>query len=113
WVTLLLPSRGDPLWWTPSSALRPLSLPADPRFPLFAERAGCRDAAEFNYVGMAHHLCFRSRDMGVITPRTESLENTPPRLLGDSRARAAGKHCGRPFIDTKLEGRIREALAAP
>jgi hypothetical protein len=28
-------------------------------------------------------------------------------------AKAAGKHCGRPFIDTKLEGRIRAALAAP
>jgi heme-degrading monooxygenase HmoA len=24
-----------------------------------------------------------------------------------------GKHCGRPFIDTKLEERIRQALAAP
>ena len=32
---------------------------------------------------------------------------------GIARAKADGKHCGRPFIDTKLEGRIREALAAP
>jgi DNA invertase Pin-like site-specific DNA recombinase len=32
---------------------------------------------------------------------------------GIARAEAAGKHCGRPFIDTKLEGRIRAALAAP
>jgi DNA invertase Pin-like site-specific DNA recombinase len=32
---------------------------------------------------------------------------------GISRAKAAGKHCGRPFIDTKLEGRFRAALAAP
>jgi DNA invertase Pin-like site-specific DNA recombinase len=32
---------------------------------------------------------------------------------GIARAKAAGKHCGRPFIDTKLEGRIRAALAAP
>ena len=32
---------------------------------------------------------------------------------GMARAKADGKHCGRPFIDTKLEGRIREALAAP
>jgi hypothetical protein len=30
-----------------------------------------------------------------------------------ARAKADGKHCGRPFIDTKLEGRIRVALAAP
>jgi DNA invertase Pin-like site-specific DNA recombinase len=30
-----------------------------------------------------------------------------------ARAKADGKHCGRPFIDTKLEGRIRDALAAP
>jgi DNA invertase Pin-like site-specific DNA recombinase len=30
---------------------------------------------------------------------------------GIARAKAAGKHCGRPFIDTKLEGRIRHALA--
>src|SRR4249920_3417937 len=32
---------------------------------------------------------------------------------GIARAKAGGKHCGRPFIDTKLEGRIRDALAAP
>ena len=32
---------------------------------------------------------------------------------GIARAKAEGKHCGRPFIDTKLEGRIREALATP
>ena len=32
---------------------------------------------------------------------------------GIARAKADGKHCGRPFIDTKLEGRIRDALAAP
>jgi DNA invertase Pin-like site-specific DNA recombinase len=32
---------------------------------------------------------------------------------GIARAKADGKHCGRPFIDTKLEERIREALAAP
>jgi DNA invertase Pin-like site-specific DNA recombinase len=32
---------------------------------------------------------------------------------GIARAKADGKHCGRPFIDTKLEDRIREALAAP
>ena len=32
---------------------------------------------------------------------------------GIARAKAGGKHCGRPFIDTKLEGRIRQALAAP
>ena len=32
---------------------------------------------------------------------------------GVARAKAAGKHCGRPWIDTKLEQRIREALAAP
>jgi DNA invertase Pin-like site-specific DNA recombinase len=32
---------------------------------------------------------------------------------GIARAKARGKHCGRPFIDTKLEGRIRDALAAP
>jgi DNA invertase Pin-like site-specific DNA recombinase len=32
---------------------------------------------------------------------------------GIARAKAAGKHCGRPFIDTKLEGHIRQALAAP
>jgi DNA invertase Pin-like site-specific DNA recombinase len=32
---------------------------------------------------------------------------------GIARAKAGGKHCGRPFIDTKLEGRIRAALAAP
>src|SRR3954464_15608371 len=32
---------------------------------------------------------------------------------GIARAKAAGKHCGRPFIDTKLEGRIRDALAVP
>src|SRR3954466_15519493 len=32
---------------------------------------------------------------------------------GIARAKAAGKHCGRPFIETKLEGRIRAALAAP
>src|SRR3954463_6731506 len=32
---------------------------------------------------------------------------------GIARAKAAGKHCGRPFIDTKLEGRIRNALATP
>ena len=31
---------------------------------------------------------------------------------GIARAKAGGKHCGRPFIDTKLEGRIRDALAA-
>src|SRR3954453_7488800 len=30
-----------------------------------------------------------------------------------ARAKASGTHCGRPFIDTKLEGRIRDALAAP
>ena len=30
-----------------------------------------------------------------------------------ARAKAEGKHCGRPFIDTKLQGRIRQALAAP
>src|SRR6185437_5875620 len=32
---------------------------------------------------------------------------------GIARAKAQGKHCGRPFIDTKLEDRIRQALAAP
>ena len=32
---------------------------------------------------------------------------------GIARAKAEGKHCGRPFIDTKLEGRIRQALSAP
>jgi DNA invertase Pin-like site-specific DNA recombinase len=32
---------------------------------------------------------------------------------GIARAKADGKHCGRPFIDTKLENRIRDALAAP
>ena len=32
---------------------------------------------------------------------------------GIARAKAGGKHCGRPIIDTKLEGRIRDALAAP
>ena len=32
---------------------------------------------------------------------------------GIARAKADGKHCGRPFIDTKLEGRIRDALTAP
>ena len=32
---------------------------------------------------------------------------------GIARAKADGKHCGRPFIDTKLEERIREALATP
>jgi DNA invertase Pin-like site-specific DNA recombinase len=32
---------------------------------------------------------------------------------GVARAKAAGTHCGRPFIDAKLEGRIRAALAAP
>jgi hypothetical protein len=32
---------------------------------------------------------------------------------GIARAKAAGKHCGRPFIDTNLEGRIHDALAAP
>ena len=32
---------------------------------------------------------------------------------GIARAKADGKHCGRPFIDTKLEERIRDALAAP
>jgi DNA invertase Pin-like site-specific DNA recombinase len=32
---------------------------------------------------------------------------------GIARAKAQGKHCGRPFIDTKLEDRIREALATP
>src|SRR6478735_8840216 len=32
---------------------------------------------------------------------------------GIARAKARGKHCGRPFIDTKLEGHIRDALAAP
>jgi DNA invertase Pin-like site-specific DNA recombinase len=32
---------------------------------------------------------------------------------GIARAKSAGKHCGRPFIDTQLEGRIRGALAAP
>jgi DNA invertase Pin-like site-specific DNA recombinase len=32
---------------------------------------------------------------------------------GIARAKAGGKHCGRPFIDPKLEGRIRDALAAP
>jgi DNA invertase Pin-like site-specific DNA recombinase len=32
---------------------------------------------------------------------------------GIARAKAEGKHCGRPFIDTKLEERIRHALAAP
>jgi DNA invertase Pin-like site-specific DNA recombinase len=32
---------------------------------------------------------------------------------GIARAKADGKHCGRPFIDTKLEGRIRDALATP
>ena len=32
---------------------------------------------------------------------------------GIARAKAGGKHCGRPFIDTKLEGRIRDALAVP
>ena len=32
---------------------------------------------------------------------------------GIARAKADGKHCGRPFIDTKLQGRIRDALAAP
>ena len=31
---------------------------------------------------------------------------------GIARAKAQGKHCGRPFIDTKLEKRIRQALAA-
>jgi hypothetical protein len=30
-----------------------------------------------------------------------------------ARDKAAGKHCGRPFIDTKLAGRIRAALAEP
>jgi DNA invertase Pin-like site-specific DNA recombinase len=35
------------------------------------------------------------------------------RFAGIARAKAGGKHCGRPFIDTKLEGRIRAALAAP
>ena len=29
------------------------------------------------------------------------------------RAKAAGKHCGRPFIDTKLERRIRDATGYP
>ena len=32
---------------------------------------------------------------------------------GIARAKAGGKHCGRPFIDPQLEGRIRDALAAP
>jgi DNA invertase Pin-like site-specific DNA recombinase len=32
---------------------------------------------------------------------------------GIARAKADGKHCGRPFIDTKLQDRIRDALAAP
>jgi DNA invertase Pin-like site-specific DNA recombinase len=32
---------------------------------------------------------------------------------GIARAKAQGKHCGRPFIDTKLEERIRQALAVP
>jgi DNA invertase Pin-like site-specific DNA recombinase len=32
---------------------------------------------------------------------------------GIARAKAAGRHCGRPFIDTKLEARIRDALVAP
>jgi DNA invertase Pin-like site-specific DNA recombinase len=32
---------------------------------------------------------------------------------GIARAKAGDKHCGRPFIDTKLEDRIRDALAAP
>jgi DNA invertase Pin-like site-specific DNA recombinase len=32
---------------------------------------------------------------------------------GIARAKANGKHCGRPFIDTRLEDRIREALATP
>lgn len=32
---------------------------------------------------------------------------------GIARAKAEGKHCGRPFIDIKLEERIRQALAAP
>ena len=32
---------------------------------------------------------------------------------GIARAKAGGKHCGRPFIDTKLESRIRAALTAP
>jgi DNA invertase Pin-like site-specific DNA recombinase len=32
---------------------------------------------------------------------------------GIARAKAGGKHCGRPFIDTKLEARIRAALAVP
>ena len=31
---------------------------------------------------------------------------------GIARAKAAGKHCGRPLIDPKLEGRVRDALAA-
>jgi hypothetical protein len=58
---------------------------------------------------------------------TESPRKPTSRLLGDSRhnqllprvnagiarAKADGKHCGRPFIDSKLEERIRQALAAP
>jgi DNA invertase Pin-like site-specific DNA recombinase len=32
---------------------------------------------------------------------------------GVARAKAAGKHCGRPWIDAKLEQRIRDAIAAP
>ena len=32
---------------------------------------------------------------------------------GMARAKAQGVHCGRPFIEPKLEERIRDALAAP
>jgi hypothetical protein len=34
-------------------------------------------------------------------------------MSGTSRGCDQGKHCGRPFIGTKLEERIRQALAAP
>jgi DNA invertase Pin-like site-specific DNA recombinase len=32
---------------------------------------------------------------------------------GMARAKAQGVHCGRPFIDGKLEGRIRDEVATP
>jgi DNA invertase Pin-like site-specific DNA recombinase len=50
--------------------------------------------------------------MGVFAEFERSMIQERVRA-GIARAKAGGKHCGRPFIDTKLEGRIREALAAP
>ena len=50
--------------------------------------------------------------MGVFAEFERAMirERVNAGLLGP---RPSGKHRGRPFIDPKLEGRIRDALAAP